>query len=596
MSGVEIEPVFPLAAKFDSTFSQSGRPLSEVERQVNDRTHRQRRATRPLRVQHWSGLSARGFATSLWVSAVAGALLYFGLNLRSGDGQPLLAFRAQSMELFERLPFAWSAGQLPPTVAAPGQLAVLHAADYARLLSVSSVPPELLYHSARSGLYVVYVPIGGDMEKVRSAFDPAKLYPNTVVHLQSLAGAAFSAEKDPREVMQWFHTDWQHGMAGRFPLALDQRYPSLLLQKTDEHRHWIRNAGNLVPFAGDACFGHDPLTSRTFFAQNWVVQQQRDRLDGFVIVHDSTPDFLHSDLRGLVSGLLSSDFIQTPEDHGTHSAGLIGAARNQIGVAGVAPGVPMRFLELKAVESGVITFRDVIPQLAKLRDFLEDVRSQHKTRPRTQVILLSYAAEVNDLRDGEPLRLVIDDLLSEHDVFIVVPAGNRSLPKAVAPSWFVPAAWASPSAEAGQRTNWKGTLFPVGATDVCSQPAWFSNKAVQSNSRAYYVPGQSIYSTLPNDDYGFISGTSAAASLTAGLAFVVLQHSRELSPVELAQWLRSSARPLGRDSADYIVDAVGVIERFALPDDARHVRLVLGEDEFSLPGPLPQPPRDATHR
>ena len=86
-----------------------------------------------------------------------------------------------------------------------------------------------------------------------------------------------------------------------------------------------------------------------------------------------------------------------------------------------------------------------------------------------------------------------------------------------------------------------GIMLPVGALDVCSRPAWFSQLA--SNEQGYVVmaPGERIFSTLANKDYGYMSGTSAAAAQVAAiLALTAYQYPDVDMKAQAATLVRTS--------------------------------------------------------
>lgn len=55
------------------------------------------------------------------------------------------------------------------------------------------------------------------------------------------------------------------------------------------------------------------------------------------------------------------------------------------------------------------------------------------------------------------------------------------------------------------------------------------------------APGDSVYSTLPGDHYGFLSGTSQATAWVTGVASLLLSHDPNLTPEEIKAIFRNSA-------------------------------------------------------
>ena len=74
-------------------------------------------------------------------------------------------------------------------------------------------------------------------------------------------------------------------------------------------------------------------------------------------------------------------------------------------------------------------------------------------------------------------------------------------------------------------------IISVAATDADDQLAPFSNYGFASVDIA--APGVGIYSTLPGNEYGLMSGTSMAAPQVTGAAALVLAKNPELKPYEV---------------------------------------------------------------
>lgn len=78
----------------------------------------------------------------------------------------------------------------------------------------------------------------------------------------------------------------------------------------------------------------------------------------------------------------------------------------------------------------------------------------------------------------------------------------------------------------------------VGATNSSNQVASFSNWGTKVT---VYAPGQSIYSTVPNNSYQNQNGTSMATPITSGVAGLVASLHKDWSPKQILHQIRSTS-------------------------------------------------------
>jgi len=225
-------------------------------------------------------------------------------------------------------------------------------------------------------------------------------------------------------------------------------------------------------------------------------------------------DGIDNDRNGFVDDVRGWDFAgsdNNPLDengHGTHVAGTIAAARNDLGATGVAYMalvMPVRVLGASgsgtdyAVAQGIRYAVDNGAEIINL-----SLESNHLSGVMSSA--LAYAAS--------------------KDVLIVSAAGNES---AVSPS--------SPARSSSQWTN----IISVGAHDRSNLPANFSNEVGTAGAIQVAAPGVDIFSTLPNNRYGRMSGTSMAAPHVAGLAALALSANPPLTSNQLRGLLKAGA-------------------------------------------------------
>jgi subtilisin family serine protease len=98
-------------------------------------------------------------------------------------------------------------------------------------------------------------------------------------------------------------------------------------------------------------------------------------------------------------------------------------------------------------------------------------------------------------------------------------------------------------------------VISVGAHDKSEKAARFSNGVGASRAIQIDAPGVGIYSTLPNDRVGQLSGTSMAAPHVAGVAALALSANTNLTAADLKALLTAGADRPVRDS-----DALGGLD------------------------------------
>ncbi|MEM6316269.1 MAG: S8 family peptidase [Bacteroidota bacterium] len=211
--------------------------------------------------------------------------------------------------------------------------------------------------------------------------------------------------------------------------------------------------------------------------------------------------------------------------HGTHVAGIIGAVRsNDIGMDGVADNV--QIMSIRAVPDGDERDKDVANAI------------RYAVDNGATIINMSFG------KSFSWNKKVVDDAVryaAKKDVLLVHAAGNSAentdeasnfpndryekkklFGKAQAPNWI----------EVGA-LDWK-----TGEQSVAS----FSNYAKENVD--LFAPGVKIYSTVPDDKYENLQGTSMASPVVAGVAAVLRSYFPELSATQVKEVLMESTVPL----------------------------------------------------
>lgn len=347
---------------------------------------------------------------------------------------------------------------------------------------------------------------------------------------------------DPSVSLQWHNFSWPSLLLDRFPLSLDQSTPGLRMRRVDEFLFWMPR--DFLPSAlpeettSSACPAHQPASLHV--NRLWGYFDDDALLSGTVLLQDGGVDVAHADLRPVTRGALqpaspSREVAPLLSVHGTHVAGVMAARRNDFGVTGVAPGLQVETFSLRESEGFTVELADVLEGIARIETRLSRASSDSK-KPRTVLMSTMFEDDVRHLTTrGTPLRDAMESLL-KHDVIVVVPAGNgtpstrgqASLPSALTP--FL--------------EGRKGILVPVAASDLCSDRAWFSRMAPLASGTLLFAPGERIFSTLPNGDYGYLSGSSQSAAQVAALLALGSHFAPHVPVRALVDALVRTAQPM----------------------------------------------------
>ncbi|RAJ06919.1 subtilase family protein [Chitinophaga skermanii] len=204
--------------------------------------------------------------------------------------------------------------------------------------------------------------------------------------------------------------------------------------------------------------------------------------------------------------------------HGTHVAGIIGAARNNgIGMDGIANNV--KIMAVKVVPEGDERDKDVALGI------------RYAVDNGAQIINMSFG------KGFSPHKEWVDDALKYAEskgVLVIHAAGNDGNNNDSVPNF--------PSANFNDGTKATNivTVGAMGNGKVGSPVAGFSNYG--KTQVDVFAPGVQIYSTVPGaKKYDNASGTSMAAPVVAGVAALVLSYYPDLSARQLKYILEKSA-------------------------------------------------------
>jgi cell wall-associated protease len=204
--------------------------------------------------------------------------------------------------------------------------------------------------------------------------------------------------------------------------------------------------------------------------------------------------------------------------HGTHVAGIIGANRkNEIGIKGIADNV--RIMSVRAVPNGDERDKDIANAILYAVD------------NGAQIINMSFG------KSFSPHKEVVDKAVKYAEskgVLIIHAAGNdgddldkeSNYPTKVLKNGVESKTWLEIGA-----SSWGADGNFVGS---------FSNYGKKSVD--LFAPGVQIYSTVPNNNYEDLQGTSMACPATAGVAALIMSYFPDLTADQVKNILTESTR------------------------------------------------------
>lgn len=239
-----------------------------------------------------------------------------------------------------------------------------------------------------------------------------------------------------------------------------------------------------------------------------------------IAVIDTGVDYNHPDLAGKV--ILGIDTINGDMDpmddnqHGTHVAGLAAAkARNNQYGEGVSPNSKILAIKVLNAEGSGDWF--------SVAQGMEYARTA-VTSPPTKVINMSLGGGFSQLIADQVAAIKASGKL------LVAAAGNSNTTS-------------TSSAFPGADPN---TGLRVMATEQNDCRAYFSNFSPATAATQYNIaaPGWMTPSTLPNDGYGALSGTSMASPIVAGSAAFVWGQLSNLTAAQLTTRLINNGKSI----------------------------------------------------
>jgi thermitase len=250
------------------------------------------------------------------------------------------------------------------------------------------------------------------------------------------------------------------------------------LDDTDLSQYTLANQPDIM-MPNDPYINQQWALSKINIFRLWQVTTVKE--DTVVAVLDTGIDSSHQDLSGLI--IAEANFTDSPSPgdsygHGTHVAGIIAAKNNDAGIVGVAPGC--RLLNVKVADDAG--------------------RCQASALAEGIVWAVNNGARVInislEIKEPSPQLEEAIDYAWNRGTIIIAAAGNDGCQSPAYPAYYE-------------------NCVAVAATNQDDNLAILSNYGDWVDVAA---PGYDIYSTLPNNSYGYKTGTSFAAACVSGMA------------------------------------------------------------------------------
>lgn len=191
-------------------------------------------------------------------------------------------------------------------------------------------------------------------------------------------------------------------------------------------------------------------------------------------------------------------FLTDSDGHGTHVAGIITANMNAYGLGGIAPNakiMPVKVLGAKGGGWGGIA-KGIKYAVNNGAHIINMSLGGGYIVPQVLVRVMEWAAKKG--------------------VVIVMAAGNSGAKSPESPGKYA-----------------KHSGIVVGSVRRGGDLSSYSNRSGDDKVLYVTAPGEQIYSTLPNNKFNYLSGTSMATPYIAGAIAIMLEANPNLTPDEI---------------------------------------------------------------
>lgn len=283
---------------------------------------------------------------------------------------------------------------------------------------------------------------------------------------------------------------------------------------------WSKTKGSKEVLVGVVDTGvdisHEDLAANVYINKNEIPNDELDNDKNGLIDDVSGYDFHNND---------NTVYDSTADQHGTHVAGIIAASENGVGVCGVSPKI--KILPVKFIEGNTGYTSDAIDAINYCKAMGVDV--------------------VNISWGSTAYNQALKDSMEESGLLFVAAAGNFGVSTSTLPVY--PACFDLPK------------LISVAAIDNTGNLTSFSSYGSDVDVAA---PGLNILSTLPENSYGMLSGTSMACPNITGISGLLKSYEPNIKVDEMVERIKNntvkSYKLEGKVETGGRVDANAVLE------------------------------------
>lgn len=224
----------------------------------------------------------------------------------------------------------------------------------------------------------------------------------------------------------------------------------------------------------------------------------------------------------------NNDVKGPDSSHGTHVGGIVGAVRNNgIGMDGVAPNV--KLMSVRAVPDGDERDKDVANAI------------RYAVDNGASIINMSFGKGFGTHKE------LVDEAVkyaASKDVLLIHAAGNSAQNNDIEQN-FPHAKYAKKTGFIFKKRRKASNWIEVGALSYKTEEfsaAPFSNYGAENVD--VFAPGMAIYSTMPENEYAQLQGTSMAAPVVAGVAATIRSLYPQLTAVQVKEAIMKSVTPI----------------------------------------------------
>lgn len=288
------------------------------------------------------------------------------------------------------------------------------------------------------------------------------------------------------------------------------------LKEIGAYKAWRKSRGNrriTVAIIDTGCDTHHPALKENLWRNEGEQGIDEDGNSKATNGIDDDGNGFADDVHGWNFASNSPD-VMDEHGHGTHIAGIIGAKQSgRLGSSGVAPDVSLMILKYYDSEN---------TGMQNLNATIKAIR--YAIRMGADIINYSGGGIIKSKEEEEMLAWA-----AAQGILVVAAAGNEGVNSDF--FHFYPADYELPN------------VISVAATDRNGELIEMSNRGLVTVDVA--APGKNIHSTLPNGEYGYMTGTSQATAFVTGAAVLLMSHDdRFRDPALLIRHLAGHGRPL----------------------------------------------------